>query len=48
MLKFFKKMKKHCKENENLMFFSVHFTVPYDFLTLYNMISTFNTLKKKT
>ena len=49
-------MKKHCEENENILFFPVHFTVPHDFLTLYNTIPTFNdpekegletTLKKK-
>ena len=47
MLKFFKKMKKHCEENENITFFSVQFTVPHDFLTLYNMIPTFNDPEKE-
>ena len=40
-------MKKHSEENENLPFFSVHFTVPHDFLTLYNMIPTFNDPEKE-
>ena len=40
-------MKKHCEENENIPFFSVHFTVPHDFLTLYNTIPTFNDPEKE-
>ena len=42
-------MKKHCEENENIPFFSVHFlsTVPHDFLTLYNKIPTFNDHEKE-
>ena len=40
-------MKKPCEENENIPFFSVHFTVPHDFLTLYNTIPTFNDPEKE-
>ena len=40
-------MKKHCEENVNIPFFSVHFTVPHDFLTLYNTIPTFNDPEKE-
>ena len=39
--------KKNCEENENKWFFSVHFTVPHDFLTLYNTIPTFNDPEKE-
>ena len=41
-------MKNHCEENENIPFFSVHFTVPHDFLTLYNTILTFNDPEKES
>ena len=41
-------MKNHCEENENIPFFSVHFTVPHDFLTLYNTIPTFNDPEKES
>ena len=40
-------MKKHCEENENIPFFSVHFTVQHDFFTLYNTIPTFNDPEKE-
>ena len=40
-------MKKHCQETENIPFFSVHFTVPHDFLTLYNTIPTLNDPEKE-
>ena len=39
-------MKKRCEENENIQFFSVHFKVPHDCLTLYHTIPTFNDPKK--
>ena len=40
-------MKKHCEENENIPFFSVHFAVPHDFFTLYDTIPTFNDPEKE-
>ena len=40
-------MKKRCEENESIPFFSVHFTVPHDFLTLYKTIPTFNDPEKE-
>ena len=40
-------MKKRCEENENIQFFSVHFTVPHCCLTLYHTIPKFNDPEKE-
>ena len=40
-------MKKCCKENKNIQFFSVDFKVPHDCLTLYHTIPTFNDPEKE-